>query len=152
MPADSRKPDAAEFDLTPMIDVTFLLIIFFMCVTEMAKVEYEQLTLPRAHQAVRDTPTAPSRQVVNIRYRSDEARGRDWSEIVVRGKAYRDLSELAGYLRQARERSRQAGSQNFEVKIRADGRAAYDQVQAVMMACTQAGIQQISIAAAPERQ
>lgn len=152
MPADPRKSDAAEFDLTPMIDVTFLLIIFFMCVTEMAKVEYEQLTLPRALQTVRDTPNAPSRQVVNIRYCSDKTQGRDWSEIAVRGKIYRDLAELSDHLRQARERSRQSGSPNLEVKIRADGRAAYEQVQAVMVACMRAGIQQVSIAAAPERQ
>ena len=37
-----------QLQMTSMIDVVFLLLIFFMCVTEMNKLEAESLTLPIA--------------------------------------------------------------------------------------------------------
>ena len=43
-----------ELNMTPMIDVVFNLIIFFMIVTDMTQKELEQLTLPNSSEAMED--------------------------------------------------------------------------------------------------
>lgn len=147
MPAKPRREDAS-FDLTSMIDVTFLLIIFFMCVTEMAHIEYENLTLPSAHQSVKDSPAPPRRQVVNVRYAYGN--GPERSEIVVRQRVFDETNRLAEFLReQDRLARRQGQAEGIDVKIRADGRAEYQKVQQVLVACMKAGIARVSIGAAP---
>jgi biopolymer transport protein ExbD len=55
----------AELDMTSMIDVTFLLIIFFLCVTELADASKEKLELPRAVKSIEDMHE-PGRLVINI--------------------------------------------------------------------------------------
>ena len=56
-----------EMDMTPMIDVVFLLIIFFMVITDMSQQDLEDLTLPMAIHATKDTPDPKKfRPVVNI--------------------------------------------------------------------------------------
>ena len=41
-----------EMDMTPMIDVVFLLIIFFMIITDLTQQDLEELKLPEARAAV----------------------------------------------------------------------------------------------------
>jgi biopolymer transport protein ExbD len=49
-----KEPAAAEgFSLTPMIDVTFQLLIFFMLVSDMSQSQIELLTLPIASKAIK---------------------------------------------------------------------------------------------------
>ncbi|MEX2219095.1 MAG: biopolymer transporter ExbD [Phycisphaerales bacterium] len=43
----ARIPEEASFDLTPMIDVILLLIIFFMFTTHFAKTQLRPMDLPR---------------------------------------------------------------------------------------------------------
>ena len=53
--------------MTPMIDVTFLLIIFFMIITDLSQQDLEDLKLPVARTAVPDKPAEGEwRPVVNI--------------------------------------------------------------------------------------
>lgn len=54
-------------DMTPMIDLTFLLIIFFIVVNDMSKTELEDLKLPIAIQAGKDVPP-PNRPILNVRW------------------------------------------------------------------------------------
>ncbi len=54
-------------NMTPMIDVVFLLIIFFMIITDLTQKELEELTLPRAQSAVEDKPNPDEkRPIVNV--------------------------------------------------------------------------------------
>ncbi|HJO27371.1 MAG: hypothetical protein CMK00_01670 [Planctomycetes bacterium] len=56
-----------EMNMTPMIDVVFLLIIFFMIITDMSQADLEELTLPTASNAKEDKPDADDfRPVINI--------------------------------------------------------------------------------------
>ena len=56
-----------EMDMTPMIDVVFLLIIFFMIITDLSQQELEELELPNATVAVEDKPDPESnRPILNI--------------------------------------------------------------------------------------
>lgn len=56
-----------EIDMTPMIDMTFLLIIFFIIVNDMSKKDLEELKLPIAMEAGQDEPPE-RRQILNVRW------------------------------------------------------------------------------------
>ena len=45
-----------EMNMTPMIDVVFLLIIFFMIITDLTQQDLEELKLPEARSAIEDKP------------------------------------------------------------------------------------------------
>ena len=49
-----QAQEEAEMDMTPMIDVVFLLIIFFVLVIDLSQRELEDLILPKATYAVLD--------------------------------------------------------------------------------------------------
>lgn len=54
-------------DMTPMIDVTFQLIIFFMLLMDMSTKDLEDLVLPKAESASPDKPNPlDKRPVINI--------------------------------------------------------------------------------------
>lgn len=53
--AKHAAEEELELNLTPMIDVVFNLIIFFMIITDLTQKDIEQLTLPRATQDKEDT-------------------------------------------------------------------------------------------------
>ena len=58
-----------EMNMTPMIDVVFLLIIFFMIITDMTQQDLEELELPMAKYAVEDKPPPDQwRPIINIQY------------------------------------------------------------------------------------
>lgn len=58
MRVKSKKPDLAEGDLTPMIDMTFQLIAFFMVLINFAQTEsHEKVVLPNSRLVV--PPDAP---------------------------------------------------------------------------------------------
>jgi biopolymer transport protein ExbD len=42
-----KRPTRALMNMTPMIDITFLLIIFFMTVTQVSEINKERLELPK---------------------------------------------------------------------------------------------------------
>jgi len=57
-----------EMDMTPMIDVVFLLIIFFILITDMSQADLEDLQLPVAQNADPDKPEKGEvRPVLNIK-------------------------------------------------------------------------------------
>ncbi|MBE7493242.1 MAG: biopolymer transporter ExbD [Planctomycetes bacterium] len=62
----SRQQDAAEVDLTPMIDVVFQLIIFFMVVTQITTQDNVNLRLPDALAANEEDPQAKKIFTVHI--------------------------------------------------------------------------------------
>ena len=59
-----RPRTIAEMNMTPMIDIVFLLIIFFMTVTQVSKVNKERLDLPDQEGSMEqvDAPV-----IINIR-------------------------------------------------------------------------------------
>jgi biopolymer transport protein ExbD len=60
------SPDEAGFQLTPMIDMTFLLLIFFMVTTKMSKEQVKMdVRLPTASAAVIPTDLS-HRDTINI--------------------------------------------------------------------------------------
>jgi biopolymer transport protein ExbD len=68
MNLNKHKMEEEKMDMTPMIDVVFLLIIFFMLISDMTQQDLEILTLPKAISAVPDEPDVDDfRPVINVR-------------------------------------------------------------------------------------
>ncbi len=116
----------ASLNLTPLIDVVFLLLIFFLVATKFAEEERElDIPLPEASEA-RPLISQPSELFVNI-----DATGR----YIVRGQQL-DLPRLQEVLVQAWN----ANPDRVSVVIRADRRCVWDAVVAAINACLRANI------------
>ena len=66
----AKLTEGGKLDMTPMIDVIFQLVIFFMCVTDMADQSRAMLELPAARKAEPDV-AEPGRLILNINPRGD---------------------------------------------------------------------------------
>ena len=60
-----RRVIVSEIDMTPMIDIVFLLIIFFMVAAQFAREANVELNLP-TEQGEQETDRDPSKLILNI--------------------------------------------------------------------------------------
>jgi len=64
---DIRQRDVrVEMNLTPMIDVVFLLLIFFMVATKFAEIERDLAVNPPSARDARPVTAAPKELIVNV--------------------------------------------------------------------------------------
>jgi len=139
-------PDAT-LRLTALIDVIFLLIIFFLLVSELTRQAVENVRLPHALKAIDDE--GQHRLIINVL-----SSGR----IKVNGKQYNDgedITRLIALLRQAAAQhmeSRDPPVSAVPVKIRADAEVEYRWVQQVMVACMRAHIWKVSFGCIQDQQ
>jgi biopolymer transport protein ExbD len=125
-------------DLTPMIDVVFNLLIFFMVVSHFVKIDEERdlnVVLPSASEAMPLTQK-PREFFINI-----DQEGR----FFVRTRHVTD-DELGALLAEAALNNPASQS----VIIRADKRAPWDFVATAMRLCNEAGIHDYSASLAEE--
>jgi biopolymer transport protein ExbD len=102
----ASRDHVALIDLTPMIDVVFLLIVFFMTTAQFASMSKERLELPEQQGEAASAPDAGT--VVNLR-----ASG----ALVVSG----DALTLEAFLRRVAADIARAGSpEELDLLIRAD--------------------------------
>jgi len=121
------------FNMTPMIDVVFQLIIFFLLSSHLAKQEKQlPLPLPAARSGLVEAADARPRLTVNVL-----ADG----TLLVANRPIR-AEDLVGLLRERRA----AHGEELEVRIRADRSVLYRRVEPVMVACVQAGIWNVAYA------
>lgn len=126
-----HKGSSWIFDLTPMIDCVFQLLIFFLVVARFAEEERElEVVLPQASQAV---PVVGRPEVLYVSVSSD---GRYFV-----GGRFVSLDHLHKILKQAGASN--PGKQ--AVVIRADERCQWRHVVAVMDACQIARIQEYRV-------
>ena len=148
-----------KMDMTPMIDVVFQLIIFFMLITDLTQKELEDLQLPIAEEAVEDVPDPKKvRPIVNIDYEGVIKVKREEFYNPEEG----DYSRMKGYLaNQARlmpkEFDEVVGEElpDNPLLIRADQVTPFKYLQKVMEICGEQGIRiwKVEIAAAqPEKE
>ena len=116
-----------DLDMTPMLDIVFNLIIFFMIVTDLTQQELEQLTLPKASEAVKDEgENIKKRMIINI-----EKNG----TIKIKRTVY-TLDTLQKRLYQFAELHRDADRFCDEpILIRADYNTQFEKIQSVMQEC-----------------
>jgi biopolymer transport protein ExbD len=134
MPLKTHLDDEPTLNLTAMLDIMFLLIIFFMLGTRFVDEERKiGLRVPEVADRGALTP-APSKRTVNV-YR-DGAITLDQTPVT--------LPELIEQLTSARRQYSDLG-----VLVRGDGEDKYQQIVTVLNACKQAGIQNLGIAVRP---
>jgi len=136
-----RHPHGIDFNMTPLIDIVFLLIVFLMTVQELSRLELEEVDLPTADQA-RPLPQPPQRLVINVL-----PDGR----LVVANQEM-DLGQVWGLLERERDRLRASGREDdLTIIVRADGGAAYKHVQDLMSAAASLNIWRMTVAAQTEQ-
>ena len=135
-------PKDVAMQMTSFIDIVFLLVIFFMIVTDMSEMEGEQMTLPIAYQAVDDKNAPKGRIIVNV---NREGKFR------VMGEEYTP-QKLESFLLRAATESGRDDKQFIKqaVKIRADANVSYKYVQKVMLSCMKAEIWKVSFGVSPK--
>ncbi len=143
-----------ELNMTPMIDVVFQLLIFFMLVTNLESLDVEALVVPKAQKAQEDKAVQKDRLVVSVAhdekidcpdysfYKTDPRFSR-----VCRKPGHWQLKykktpfteeQLAARLRMAADEMRDPNDReisNRPLMIRADERAPWEQVQRILYIC-----------------
>jgi biopolymer transport protein ExbD len=133
------RPAPLGFYLTPMIDVVFQLLIFFVCANTWSHMESaDELELPAPIRSAQD-PTRDERPRVTINLRPD-------GTMIVSGKPVQ-AERLTALLQTA---SQQHGDR-LEVLIRAHRQVPYAKTQEVIRACSRGGIREVRFAVLRER-
>ncbi|QDT70398.1 Biopolymer transport protein ExbD [Planctomycetes bacterium MalM25] len=128
----TRRGAVAEANMTPMIDVVFLLIIFFLVSSHLARRETRlDLALPTAATGQADNDPSP-RLTINVE--SDGA--------LSLGSTPVDPAELTARL--VAERDRQGDA--LRVRLRSDEAAPYSAVEPALVACSEAGVDDLALA------
>ena len=130
MPLKTTQAEAPTLNMTPLIDIVFLLIIFFMVGTKFTEEERNiELKLPSVGQAGMTT-VIPEKKVINV-YRD--------GSVALDGQLT-TLPELIESLQVAQQQSQLAG-----VMVRGDAEGTFQSVASVLAACRTAGIRDMAI-------
>lgn len=133
MPIKVREDEQTSINLTPMIDIVFLLIIFFMVGTKFSELNEQErdisLTVPKVSEAKAMT-APPSHRIVNV-----YADGR-----IELDQQNVSLKELEHELARARKQYPKLG-----VVVRGDANTSYQNVASVLFTCSKAEISDLNI-------
>ena len=138
MPTKKGLEEDISFDMTPMIDVVFNLIIFFMLVNQMVQVERAELKLPVASQAQQRREADNDRLIINI-----HKNGR----IEVAGRVVEDKELTKLLFHEAKMSENSEGQVGRAITIRGDINTPYQHIQKIMLKCANQNIYKISIGA-----
>lgn len=130
MPLKTHVDEIPTLNLTPMIDVLFLLIIFFMLGTKFTELERNvPVQVPQVKQLGALSQT-PARHTISVH--------RDGQ--VSLDRQYMSVEQLEQFLVQQREAGRAPS-----VVVRGDAESHFQTVAAVLSACRQAGVAELGI-------
>ncbi len=130
MPLKTHSDEQTTLNLTPMIDIVFLLIIFFMVGMKFTELERKiGLQVPEVTESGPLT-AAPEKRVINV-YRDGQ---------ITLDRNPLTLEELRKQLSEARSQYSELG-----VLVRGDAASAFQRVAEVLNACKQAGIAELGI-------
>ncbi|MDP6491597.1 MAG: biopolymer transporter ExbD [Kiritimatiellia bacterium] len=122
IPVDNS--DDAKFVMAPMIDMVFLLLVFFMCASQLSQTQNLTMEIPTATKAVVPRER-PDRFVVNI----------DKDGNLFGGNVPVELADLKNMVLEHK-----AVNPSLKVYVRADQNTAHKEVRKVMGAMGEAGI------------
>jgi biopolymer transport protein ExbD len=121
------------FNMTPMIDIVFLLLIFFLVSSHLAKQESQmKLPLPLAESGRAAVDDRAPRLTINVL---------DGGELLLAGRRVA-ADELQQRLA---ERLAESG-RDLEVRIRSARGVPYRQIEPIMLACARAGVWNVTFA------
>jgi len=131
-----KEPDVAVFPLAPMIDVVFLLLIFFIATMQFSQSERElNVSVPVAEEGA-DAKQTVGEIIVNVR--EDGGVIVDKAEMT-QAQLFAKLTRIA------------AVHQNQAIRIRGDGKVEYQKIVEIIDVCQKAGIPNISFATQVQR-
>ena len=141
--SEEHKPD-----LTPMIDMVFQLIIFFIVVSDFAAADRENVTPPKAIMASDEEQSKDKVVVVSV-LPDGKIRilGRTYDEKTLE-KFFWSAARNAGMMPNPDDPGKQVSK--LRVVIRADRNVDYEAVQKVFAACSKNGVFRTSISALKE--
>ncbi len=132
IPTRPRQP-GIRFNITPLIDIVFLLIVFFLAATHLTQNDnLEAVELPLASQNKTELEEPPRRIIVTITL--DEL-------LHIRGDEI-SPEELDAKLLSIDDTKRK----ETEIRIRGDHRIPYRIVERVLISCARAGISNVQFA------
>lgn len=126
----SLRSGEVGFNMTPMIDVVFLLIIFFLVSSHLAKQE-AQMELP--------LPVADSGEEPNDELRRLTLNVTADGSMLLAGRRI-DRDELKQRLKEARAEL----GDDVEIRIRGDRNVPYSSVSPIMLSCARTGIWKVT--------
>ncbi len=136
--ASSALMEGSALDMTPMIDVVFQLIIFFMIAIDMSQQDLEDLQMPKSVQAADDKDPEEGRLYVNVNRKGDYIIKRqpmtiDELEANLRARVF--LPRPKGLPVKDKD-----GLAERPILIRADRATEFKHVQKVMYKCALEGL------------
>ncbi len=134
--------EEVEIDMTPMIDVTFLLLIFFVIISTLTRMETAaNVELPVADQAQPEEAPDPGQLVINVEKNGD---------IYILGQKRSEAEIRAILAREAKRSMGKDGFSNQSIVIRGDEELKYSKVQWLMKECLSHRIWKLRLAAHQE--
>ncbi len=125
-----REESAEDFQMAPMIDLVFLLLVFFMCVSSMSVGAMEAISLPQSAQELQEI--------------------REHAVVMVYGNGGLEIAGQFVTLAQAQQQLQQLAADGArQVLIRADASTNFRSVRPILAACATAGIHTIHYAVEP---
>jgi biopolymer transport protein ExbD len=118
------KRIGVSVDMTPMVDVAFLLLIFFMTTTQFQPPERDKIDLPKSSSDLK----APESDIITISLMKDGRMGIDYR---ARGSKVQDYPPDIEALR-ARLQDARINNQGARILVKADQGAKYGLMQDVM--------------------
>lgn len=136
IPSQARNY-GVQFNLTPMIDIVFLLIIFFLVASYLSSSEnHEAIQLSAAEGGRFDVPESARRIVVTVT--SD-------GQFLINAK----VVTIADFALQIHPRGNAPADRDLEVRLRVDKRTPYELVEPLLVECAKAGISRIQFNVVP---
>lgn len=128
---------SVSFNVTSLIDIVFLLIIFFLVASHVARSEaVEPVDLPKISDPAGDEEKTPLRIVVTVM--ADRSMWVGGRQVLLPQVEQLILSAAQESLNQV------------EVRIRADHAATYLEIEPILLACAQFGVTRVGFAVLPK--
>lgn len=133
-----RRREAAEMDMTPMVDVVFLLLIFFMITAAFGLQKSIEIPSPESDQSSAQAQTPDVREDENIVVHISKE-----DRVYVEGEEAATQQELYAKLRE--QRNREFGARGRHLLIQAESEATHEQVVRVLDAATGVGMDSVRL-------
>ncbi|MEX2169978.1 MAG: biopolymer transporter ExbD [Pirellulales bacterium] len=131
MPLKTQHDAEVQLNLTPMIDVLFTLILFFMVAAEFSEMDHElEVDLPQVAEAGMTAVEKKSPRTILVQA---DGQVRLDQQLVA-------LADLTGQLRTAL-----SSTPDLQVVIQGDRECPFQYVAAAMAACREAGVAELGI-------
>ncbi len=147
-PRHSRRGVTIDLNAVPMIDVIFMLVVFFVLVGRLAHEQSVPMKLPQPHDSKAMPESAADRLVLNCRP-SNDADPRDGALYSLGPNPPQPLTEIARSLATLKAEKARAGG-TLNVVIRADRRLRLADVRPAMQTVASMDIPMLNVAVQAE--